>query len=306
MSLNTAKAEVILRDLTVKFDNAVDASTPFYPQICTVVESTGRDEKYAMLGNMPGVREWIGDRKVKELRAADFTIENKHWESTLGIAKRDIRDDRTGLYGPLLEQLAAEATHHPDELLFDLLEAGGSTLCFDGQFFYDTDHAWGDSGTQSNIVTSDITTANDPTSAEFKAAFHAARQRMMGFKNDQGKFMNRSIFSKMSNFVALVPPNMELAAREALQAALSGGGNTNIVIDVPEIVTSPLLATDTKWHLLNLAAPLKPFVFQNRQPLSRQIKGLDDNYVKDVAFLTEAEYEVGVLAWYTAVRVDFS
>lgn len=306
MALDTAKAEVILRDLTVKFDNAVEAATPFYPQVCTEVQSTGRDEKYAMLGNMPGVREWIGDRKVKQLRAADFTIENKHWESTLGIAKRDIRDDRMGLYGPLLEQLAAEATHHPDELLFSLLENGGSTLCFDGQNFYDTDHAWGDSGTQSNIVSEDITTANDPTSTEFKAAFHAARTRMMTLKNDQGKYMNRSIFSKMSNFMVIVPPNMELAAREGLQAALVGGGNTNVVIDVPEIVTSPLLADDAKFHLLNLAAPLKPFVFQNRQPLVRQIKGLEDHYVKDVAFLTEAEYEVGVLAWYTAVRVDFS
>lgn len=306
MALDTAKAEVILRDLTVKFDNAVAAATPFYPQVCTTVDSTGRDEKYAMLGNMPGVREWIGDREVKQLRAADFTLENKHWESTLGISKRDIRDDRMGLYGPLLEQLAAEATYHPDELLFNLLDNGGSTLCFDGQNFYDTDHVWGDSGTQSNIVAESITTANAPTGDEFKKSFHAARTRMMSLKNDQGKYMNRSVFAKMSNFMAIVPPNMELAAREALQAALVGGGNSNIVIDVPEIVTSPLLTSDTSWHLLNLAAPLKPFVFQNRQPLVRQIKGLEDHYVKDVAFLTEAEYEVGVLAWYTAARVDFS
>ena len=28
----------------------------------------------------------------------------------------------------------------PDELVFGLLKTGGSTLCYDGQFFFDTDH----------------------------------------------------------------------------------------------------------------------------------------------------------------------
>ena len=71
MALDTAKAEVILRCLTVKFVNAVAGATPFYPQVCTTVDSSGRDEKYAMLGNMPGVREWIGDREVKQLHPKD-------------------------------------------------------------------------------------------------------------------------------------------------------------------------------------------------------------------------------------------
>ena len=41
MALDTAKATVTLRDLTAKFDNRVRATTPFYPQLCTIANSTG-------------------------------------------------------------------------------------------------------------------------------------------------------------------------------------------------------------------------------------------------------------------------
>ncbi|MFN9293503.1 MAG: Mu-like prophage major head subunit gpT family protein, partial [Planctomyces sp.] len=92
---------------------------------------------------MPGMREWLGERQFSELRAANFVLENKHWESSLLIKKTDLADDNLGQYGPVLEQLGIEAAHHPDELWFSVLEQGESTACFDGQFFFDTDHVWG-------------------------------------------------------------------------------------------------------------------------------------------------------------------
>ena len=102
MALDTAKATVTLRTLTKKFDNRLKTAAPFYPTLCNVVESDGADEAYGMLGNMPGVREWLGDRQFRELRAANFTITNKHWEDSLLIKKTDIADDRMGMYGCLL------------------------------------------------------------------------------------------------------------------------------------------------------------------------------------------------------------
>lgn len=162
MALDTAKATAVLRDLTNKFDLAVETADPFYPDICTVVPSNGLSERYGMLGQMPGVREWVGDRKFEQLRAGDFTITNKHWEQSLEIQRTDIEDDRMGMYGPVMEQLGAEAAYHPDELLITLIQNGESSASFDGQFFFDTDHSWGDSGTQDNDLTSNITTPSAP------------------------------------------------------------------------------------------------------------------------------------------------
>lgn len=306
MSLDTAAATVILNSLTATFDREARAATPFYPTITTRVNSMRDSENYGWLGAMPGMREWLGDRLFKQLRAAQYSLANKTWENSLLISKENLEDDVLGMYGPVLADLAAEATHHPDELVITALVNGESTACFDGQFFFDTDHSWGDSGTQDNDLTSNIVTANDPTAAEFKTAYHAAREALVGFKNDQGKNFVRPIVTGLSDLLILVPPNMQQAATEAVEAQLLGGGDTNIVLDRPRIVTSPLLTADTKWYLFNLAGSLRPLVFQARRPLGRQMKGLDDRETKDVKFMADARYNVGYLAWWNAVLTTFT
>ncbi len=305
MALDTAKATVTLRTLTKKFDNRLQSTTPLYPSVCTVVPSDGYDEAYGMLGNMPGMREWLGDRKFQELRAANFTIANKHWESSLLIKKTDIADDRMAMYGPLMEQLAIEAAFHPDELFFQALVAGETTACFDGQYFFDTDHSWGDSGTQDNDLTYAAATATTPTAAEFRAAFHQARTKLLQYKNDQGKFLNRPTVGKMSDLLLLVPPEQELAAFEGLTAPVLSN-NSNVVLDMPKIVVCPQLTDTTKFYLFNMGGVLRPMVFQAREALSRQMKGLDDSETKDVKFMTEARYNVGYLAWWTAVLTTWT
>ena len=307
MALDTAKATVTLRDLTAKFDNRVRATTPFYPQLCTITNSTGSDEKYGMLGNMPGVREWLGDRQFHELRAANFTIENKHWENSLLIKKTDIADDRMGMYGPIMEQMAVEAATHPDELLFETLIADGdTTACFDGQFFYDTDHVWGDSGSQSNDLTYNASDHTAVTAAEFKAAFHAALTTMLDYKNDYGKLLNRPVHTSFNNIMVLVPTELWEAAVTGLKSQLLGGGDTNIVLNDPKIVVSPHLTSAVEFYVFNLGGMLKPFVFQAREPLSRGIKGLDDIETKDALFMTEARYNLGYFAWWTSTMTTFN
>jgi phage major head subunit gpT-like protein len=109
MAIDIASAQVKLRDLTAKFDNRVSAATPFYPNVCYDASSVRTSEKYGWIGNMPGMREWLGERQFSELRAANFVLENKHWESSLLIKKTDLADDNLGQYGPVLEQLGIEA-----------------------------------------------------------------------------------------------------------------------------------------------------------------------------------------------------
>lgn len=305
MALDTAKAIAKLRELTKKFDNRLMASQPFYPQMCTVTQSDGADEAYGMLGGMPGVREWIGDRQFHELRGGRFVIENRKWESSLAIKKDDIDDDRLGIYGPLLEQLAVEAAYHPDELAFDALVNGESEACFDGQNFFDTDHSWGDSGTQDNDLTYNANDHTAVTATEFRAAFHRARAAMLSYKNDQGKFLNRPTIRKMSDLLCLVPPELELAAHEGLTAEILSN-NSNVVLDRPMIQTVPQFSSGTKWYLINRGGVFRPLVFQARQPLKRKMKGDDDLEFKDVKFMTEARYNVGYFAWWTSVLTTFN
>lgn len=300
MALDLASAQIKLRDLTAKFDNRVVAATPFYPQVCYQATSNRSGEKYGWIGNSPGVREWLGERQFSELRAANFVIENKHWESSVLIKKTDLADDNLGQYAPQLEQLGVEAAHHPDELFFNVLELGESTACFDGQFFYDTDHSWGNSGTQSNDITSTVVSTSAPTVAEIKTAIRAMIKKIVSFKNDQGKLYYRPTIGRMNDFILLVPMALRDLCFDALESELLSN-SSNVVIDRPQIVASPYLSSDVKLFLFKTGEPVKPFVFQSREPLSRQMKGMDDLETKDVKFMTEARYNVGYFAWWTSV-----
>jgi len=300
MAIDIASAQVKLRDLTAKFDNRVAAATPFYPQVCYDASSVRSSEKYGWIGNMPGMREWLGERQFSELRSANFVLENKHWESSLAIKKTDLADDNLGQYGPVLEQLGIEAAHHPDELWFSVLEQGESTACFDGQFFFDTDHVWGNSGSQSNDITSTVAATATPTVAEIKTAIRKMVRTMLAFKNDQGKLYNRPTVGRLNDLTLLVPLALRDLVYDALESELLSN-SSNIVVDRPNIVSSPYLTSDVKLYLFKTGEAVKPFVFQRREPLTRMMKGIEDLETKDVKFMTEARYNVGYFAWWTSI-----
>jgi phage major head subunit gpT-like protein len=304
MPTNTAKAIFGLRGLTALFDNAIKQVAAFYPDVCLTLDSQGSDEGYAMLGSMPGVREWLGDRIFNELRGATFVVENKHWESSLRIAKTDLADDRLGAYKIALPQLAVEAALHPDELLFGLIANGDTAACFDGSYFFDTDHSWGSSGTQSNALTFPCTDPDAPTTAEVAAAYEAARLALMGFSNDQGKPFTRPLVPDAGKFMALTPATLQKRFAESFLAEQINA-TSNVVVATPSLKASTYLTAGRKFYTFNLGTLLRPFVFQAREPLARQIKGADDIETKDALFMTEARYNIGLLAWWLAVETTF-
>lgn len=306
MAIDTARTVATLRGLTAKFDASVMGSSPFYPTLSTIVQSRGSDEQYGWLGGMPSMREWLGDRVFNQLLASHYTIANKLWESSVAIDKTVIEDDRLDMFGPVLEQLGVEAAFHPDTLLFAAIVAGESVAGWDGQFFFDTDHAMGASGAQSNDLTYAAATGTVPTTAEFKAAFRAAVTKMLGYKNDQGNLFHRPTVGRLADLVLLVPLGLRDIAYDALEAQLVGGGDTNVVIDRPTIITSANLTDDTKFYVFRVDQPIKPFIFQARRPLGRQMKGMDDREFKDVKFMTDARYNLGYGAWWDAVLTTFT
>lgn len=306
MSQDTARTLATLRGMTAKFDLGVQSATPYWPTKATLFPSLRSDERYGALGNMPGMREWLGDRIFNRLRATDFTIVNKLWEDSLAIEKVDIEDDRLGMYDMALEQLGTEAAYHPDELMLTLQTTDG--VCMDGQYFYDTDHSWGDSGTQSNDLTYAAATGTVPTEAEFRAAYHQARAALLGFKNDQGKPFHRPTLGPITDLVLEVPTALEEVATQALFKTLVSSGESNIVLDRPKLVVIPALdaVNDHAFYLHRVGQRIKPFVFQARRPMAREMKGLEDREFKDVKLMADARYNVGYFAWWFSVLTTFT
>lgn len=123
---------------------------PLWNQIATLVPSTTAEEKYTWLGDLPGIREWLGDRQIKELAAHGYSVANKDYEGTVKVPRNNFEDDQLGLYTPLFEELGRSTAEFPDRLIFSLLAKGFETKCYDGQPFFDDEHPVG-AGTASNM-----------------------------------------------------------------------------------------------------------------------------------------------------------
>jgi phage major head subunit gpT-like protein len=149
-----------LRSLYVAFSAAfaggLSQAPSQFAEIATQVPSTTGTEEYGWLGQFPNVREWLGDRVVNSVLTHGYSIKNKTYEVTVGVPRESIEDDTFGLFTPMMTEMGRSVAAHPDQLTFGLLSAGNATVCYDGQYFFDTDHpvldANGVSQSQSNTI----------------------------------------------------------------------------------------------------------------------------------------------------------
>ncbi len=140
MNINAASLAAIFQGFNASFNSAFELTEAQWEAIAMTVSSTSRSETYAWLGRDTRFRKWLGDRVVQSLQTHGYTIANEKFENTVGVLRDDIEDDGLGVYTPLFQRLGEDSKRHPDELVFALLGAGFSNTCYDGQYFFDTDH----------------------------------------------------------------------------------------------------------------------------------------------------------------------
>lgn len=154
MIIGRSSLNAVFQGFKATYQEAFTAVPADYERIAMVIPSSTTSEQYGWLGQVPGFREWLGDRVVQNIETHDFTIKNKDYENTVGVDRNAIEDDRVGVYGPIMAELGRNAAAHPNELVFALLKTGFSGLSYDGKPFFATDHPYtkpdGKAGTQSN------------------------------------------------------------------------------------------------------------------------------------------------------------
>ncbi|ANK79393.1 MAG: hypothetical protein TEF_00265 [Rhizobiales bacterium NRL2] len=140
MIINRGNLATLFTGFKASFQSGIGQHQPQWPRVATRVPSTTSEEEYGWLGQVPNLREWFGDRVVQNLQQHDYSIKNRKFELTLGVPVDHIEDDKYGVYAPMFEEMGRSAAAHPDQLVWPLLKAGFSTVCYDGQNFFDTDH----------------------------------------------------------------------------------------------------------------------------------------------------------------------
>ena len=249
MIVNSVALQSIFKGFKTLFNEAFAGTKPTYEKVATVVPSSTKSEEYGWLGAFPRLRKWVGDRVINSLAAHGYTIKNESWEATVEVNREDIEDDAYGVYTPMIKELGRSAATHPDEIVFGLLGKGFTETCYDGQYFFDTDHKDEDGPVQSNKGTKVLSAAS----------YSAARAQMMSLLDAKS-----TPLGIMPNLL-VVPPQLEEAARKILYAEQIEG-TTNTLKNTAELLVAPWLAANpTAWFLFDTSRAIKPLIFQQRK-----------------------------------------
>lgn len=278
-----------------------DPGTAWLNAVSMLFTSNQDSETYHWLGQSPAMREWVGGRNAKGFRDNSITIDNLHYEATLEVLVRELRRDKTGQVMTRIRELALRTNSHWASLISTLIVNGPSTACYDGEFFFDTDHSEGSSGTQSNDISVDISalpvsvngTVTAPSTEEMQLSIVEGITQIMGFLDDQGEPMNENA----QNFLVMTPTSLYIPASTAIQMPRETGvsaqkvpGNLNV-----SVVANPRLDANSwtdEFVVFRMDGGVKPFIRQQETPVMLKAKAEGSEFEFD-----NDAHQYGVDAW---------
>lgn len=247
-------------------------------------------ETYPFLGQSPGMRPWVGGRQAKGLSGNQLTIVNTPYEATLEVAMRDMRRDKTGQIRARINEFVDRSLTHWASLLSTLLLTGPSAVCYDGQYFFDTDHSEGSSGTQDNDITVDISAlpaavhgvVTAPSVEEMQQAILKGIAQILSFKDNQGEPMNENA----QDFLVIVPIGLFLTATAAvstlLTAALQQNLNANLIAGLRvNVQMNPRLTWTDSFCIFRTDSPIKGLIRQSEQENELMVKDETSEFAMD-------------------------
>ena len=286
------------------FRGAYDRTPVMYPQLCTTVPSTSGQNNYGWMAQLPKMREWIGARAFQNLITQAYVLENKEWELSFSVPRKDIEDENLGQYAMFVPAYGEAARKHPDELLFMLLKNAHQTswtvtddsgtavlysgLCFDGQPFFNASHPVNSKDSSKGTYSNYVSTGQALTAANYDAV----RAKMSAYVGESGASLN------IVPDLIIVPPALEGTAKTIVASQFGAGGATNIYNGTAQVLMVPELAgADTTWYLASTGRVIKPFVYQPRRPVAfvNKTNLNDDNvvYERQYDFMADSRDNMG-------------
>ena len=223
--------------------------------ITTQTQANSGSSIYAWLGDVPGVREWLGSKTYGQLKESNYVIRNREWYDGFSLHKRDIR--RNGLVNvPMhMTQLLNNHKDHKKEMIMDALTAGDVNIAFDGIAFFS--NATGVRLNDNLLAGAGVTVANLQTD------IGAARLAMASFVSERGKLL------RLYPDTVVCPLALEANFRTIMNSTADPTGAHSGVANISgtyikRIIVDPALDADdaNDWYFIASSASIKPIILQ--------------------------------------------
>jgi phage major head subunit gpT-like protein len=277
MDINRNVMDSFFRGINLAFMKEAQkrAAESKYLRFAMVVTSSTAIETYPFLDQFGGMREWIGERQIKNISSKKMECKNRDFEETISVPANDIKDDQYGIYSNLAEQLAFNAGVQWDILAAEALLSDPNWL--DGAKFFKTDRKYG-----KNTICNKCT---DALSAE---SYGTARKTIMAYKGHDNKPMRMN-----PNLLVIGPKNEDVAfgilkdklsvkSKSPASGAYVGGATDNPWYNTADYIVLDDLTGDYDdyWFLMDVTRPLRAVVVQKRElPKLISLDNFDDENV---------------------------
>jgi len=258
----------VLKGIKANFSQLMNVSqNGTFDKLITRVNSTSDKEKYWIPEALPSIKEWIDQRHFGNFTDKELVVTNKEYDDGLRVDRFTLDDSREYLGGNVemwIKTLVDTYKGFPDELCQTLLTANSNA--FDATAFFATSRPNLDnSNTINNLLTG--TSSTTYSLAEFTTDYAAAKAGLLGLRDKHDRAINKN-----AKLAVVVPTHMEDVARTLLaqsqqliyissvQSNLYALDNTEIIVNYEQTTSS-----DNDWYLVNLNAPFKPFLIQDRE-----------------------------------------
>lgn len=280
-----------------------DSGMPWINAVSNLFGSDQASEEYAWLGQSPAMREWIGGRLAKGFSENSMIIANRHFEATLEILVRDLRRDKSGQALVRIAELATRSNTHWASLLSTLIINGLTEVCYDGQYYFDTDHEEGDSGTQSNKISVDISglpcavhgaAVTAPSVEEMQLTIAEGIAQIVSFVDNQGEPMNEMA----SQFLVMVPVSLMNVTLQAIQTPLQVDASQTALVALKQsfqinaAINPRLSAWTDQFALFRTDSPIRALIRQQETAVQMKAKGYGSEYEFD-----NDAHQYGIDAW---------
>ncbi len=280
-----------------------DTGAGWVDPVSMLFESDQDSEEYVWIGQSPAMREWVGGRHAKGFIGNGISVRNLHFEATIQFLLKELRRDKSPQTLIRIQELADRTNSHWASLLSTLIINGESSVCYDGQFFFDTDHV--DPGAenqtaQSNDISVDVSalpaevatgTPTDPSLGQFMLAIAKGITQIHSFKDDRGEPMNENA----RQFLVMVPTPLWITAGSAIAVDPAAGieqRSFNLRGMRVDVQPNTRLTWTDKFAVFRTDGRVKPFIRQQETPVDLKVKaeGSDFEFDNDA-------HQYGVDAW---------
>jgi phage major head subunit gpT-like protein len=307
LTITPTVLEATYTAFNMRFQQGFQRTKPWWSELSTLVPSGTSSETYAWLKEIPGFREWVGERHAHELVSRGQVLANKPYELTVKVPRDAVEDEQLGIYSSNFEMMGMAAAKWPDKVLAAAIKAGTTALAFDGQPFFHASHPVDmdnpSKGTYSN---------NKPGFALTPENYGAARAEFRARVNDAGEPMG------IRPSLLVVPPQLEdtanrILTNDRLIRAVTSGSVSGVSEDnniykntAKPLVIEELADQPDTWYLLANDMPIRPFIWQLRRApnMVSMTAPTDPNvfHLKEYVYGSEARGNAGYSLPFLAMR----